>query len=275
MGEELRPGTLGVCFGTDNAALTTTENAQPALFLTGLAFSYELRRAGINASATAGFSLGEIPALAYSGILSNEDAFRLVIARSRKMAQLSEAYKGGMVAALKLDNKTVEDVCGEFTEVWPVNYNCPGQLSCAGNPDQLDAFVEKIKASGGRAIKLAVSGAFHTPYMKEAENVLRDTLARMTINVPQINMYSNYTGDIYPPDAVQLVENIAKQVSSPVRWEQILRKMDADGIDTFIEVGAGNTLTGFVKRTLPKASTYTVTDVTSLQATIDAISDIK
>ena len=273
MGESIRPGTLEVCFGTDGAALTLTENAQPALFLTGLAFARELSKAGINADSVAGFSLGEIPALAYSGILSDEEAFRLVIARSHKMSMLSNIYKGGMVAALKLDNKTVEDVCSEFTEVWPVNYNCPGQLSCAGNPEQLDGFIEKIKAAGGRAVKIPVSGAFHTPYMAEAGDVLRDTLKEMTVNPPEINIYSNCTGEVYPDDVTQIVENIAGQVSSPVRWEQIIRKMNLAGIDTFIEVGAGATLTGFVKRTLSEAKTYTVTDVASLRDTIAALSE--
>lgn len=273
MGEMLRPGTLETCFRGEAAALTQTENAQPCLFLTGLAFARELTRAGVKADATAGFSLGELPALAFSGILSDTDAFRLVVARSKKMAELSEIYKGGMVAALKMENAVVENICSEFSEVWPVNYNCPGQLSCAGNEAQMDDFVARIKADGGRAVKLAVSGAFHTPYMKDAGTVLRYELKHMKIGTSNIPLYANLTGDIYPENREQIIETIADQVCSPVRWENLLRKMNEDGIDTFIEVGAGSTLTGFVKRTLPHARAFTVTDVASLKNTLSELKE--
>lgn len=271
MGEAIRPGTLEVCFRGEGAQLSLTENAQPALFLTGLAFANELKNAGVRPCAAAGFSLGEIPALAFSGVLSQEDAFRLVVARSTKMAELSELHKGGMVAALKMEDSVVEQICGTFSEVWPVNYNCPGQLSCAGNPEQLDAFAAEIKQAGGRAVKLAVSGAFHTPYMREAGDVLREVLEKMEIHTPAIPLYANYTGMLYPQEREQVIETVAGQVCSPVRWQTILRNMDADGIDTFVEVGAGSTLTGFVKRTLPGAKTYTVTDIKSLGDTVAAL----
>lgn len=270
-GEAIRPGTIATCFEGSGEELTRTENTQPCLFLTDLAFANELKKVGVKADAVAGFSLGEIPALAYSGVLSGEDAFRIVTLRGQKMDELSQKYRGGMVAALKLENSVVEETCAEFKEVWAVNYNCPGQVSCAGNVAELDAFCEAIKAKGGRAVKLAVSGAFHTPYMKEASEKLKEALENMTVSAPVTDIYSNRSGEKYPAKREEIIQTIALQASSPVRFEKIIRNMLADGIDTFIEVGAGKTLTGFVKRIAPEANTFTVTDVPSLQNTLAAL----
>ena len=154
LGESLRPGTVKVCFEGEGEELTKTENTQPALFLTDLAFANALKDAGIKADAVAGFSLGEIPALAYAGVLSTEDAFKLVVIRGTKMGELSTKYAGGMAAALKLAPEVVEETCKEFKEIWPVNYNCPGQISCAGSADEIDEFCAAIKEKGGREIRL-------------------------------------------------------------------------------------------------------------------------
>lgn len=271
MGESVRRGTLAACFEGGGAELTLTQNAQPCLFLTDLAFAEELRLAGVEADAVAGFSLGEIPALAFAGVLSEEDAFRLVTLRGRVMGELSAKHPGGMVAALKLENSAVEEACAKFSEVWPVNYNCPGQISCAGDAAKLDDFCAEIKARGGRAVRLAVSGAFHCPYMKEASAALGEFLQKTQINAAYVAVYSNKTGEVYPADREGIVRTCAEQASSSVRWETILRNMYAAGVDTFIEVGAGKTLTGFVKRTLPDAATYTVTDVASLKEALSAL----
>ncbi len=264
-------GIVDVCFNGDSELLKRTEYAQPCLFLTGLAFANELKSRGIVADAAAGFSLGEIPALAYCGVLSVEDAYGLVLERSRKMAELSAKYGGGMIAALKLDAATVESLCAEFSEVWAVNYNCPGQISCSGAPDRLDMLCERIKEKGGRAVKLQVSGAFHTPYMAECAETLRRTLGGMRVGAPLIPLYSDLTGDKYGKTDKEIIETIANQVCSPVKWQDIISKMYDEGIDTFIEVGAGSTLTGFVKRTLSDVKTFTVTDVASLDATVSAL----
>ena len=268
MGEKQMPGLLDVLFSGDDATLTRTEYAQPALFLTDLAFAEELRARGIEGSAVAGFSLGEIPALAYTEILSPEDAFSLVLARSRKMAELSARYPGAMAAVLKLDAETVEEACHRHPGVTPVNYNCPGQIACAGTPEAVDALCEDVKTLGGRAVKLAVSGAFHTPFMAEAESTLREALADMKVRMPRIPLYSDLNGECYPVDPAKIRETIARQVDSPVRFESALRHMAARGSRTFIEVGAGSTLTGFVKRTFPNMHLFTVTDVPSLEATV-------
>lgn len=271
MGEGIREGTLKMCFEGDQNELVQTINTQPCLFLTDLACAYALSESGVKADAAAGFSLGEIPALAFCGVMNNEDAFRLVVKRGESMDMCSQKKKGGMAAALKLPPEKVEEVCSSFKEVYPVNYNCPGQVSCAGAEEEIDGFCSAITAAGGRAVKLAVSGAFHTPFMAEASSALKAELEKYPVKAADIPLYSNYTASVYSESVDGIKENIYKQVINPVRWEKILRAMYDSGVDTFIEVGAGKTLSGFVRRTLTGVKIYNVSDVASLQATVAAL----
>lgn len=266
MGETVRPGVTALCFTGDAEELKKTENTQPCLYLTDLAIAEALVVAGVVPAAVAGFSLGEIPALVYAGVMTDADGFRFVSLRGESMARESEKHPGGMAAALKLPPDTVEATCAQFQEVWPVNYNCPGQVSCAGNAGEIDAFCEAIKAAGGRAVKLPVSGAFHTPYMKDVEPVLREALEKTDLHPAQVPVYANRTAAPYPADRDGITDLLSTQVCNPVRWEDTLRAMAADGIDTFVEVGAGATLTGFVRRTLPQATALTVNDLASFEA---------
>lgn len=268
MGEALRQGSEAMCFEGPGEALTQTENTQPCLFLTDLACARALEAAGVKADVAAGFSLGEIPALAFSGVLSDEDAFGLVTLRGQKMSECAAKHPGSMVAALKLDNAKVEEVCAGFKNVYPVNYNCPGQLSCAGAVDELDAFVDAIKAAGGRAVKLAVSGAFHTPFMAEATQALAEKLNDMNVSAPELTLYSNLTGEAYPSGKAEIIDTVSKQASNSVRWEKLVRDMAANGVDTFIEVGAGTTLSGLVKRTLTDVRVFNVCDMATLTETV-------
>ena len=273
MGEELRPGSREQCFEGPGELLTQTENTQPCLFLTDLACARALQAAGIQADCAAGFSLGEIPALAFTGVLSDADAFRLVIERGNRMAACAAANPGSMVAALKLSNEKVEEVCGRFKQVYPVNYNCPGQLSCAGAVGELDAFAEAIKAEGGRAIRLAVSGAFHTPFMEEASKALDAALDGMQVALPKIPLYSNLLGGVYPDDTAEIQKTVARQAMNSVKWEQEIRAMHEAGVDTFIEVGAGKTLSGLVKKTLSDVAIYNVSDCDTLAETVRAMQE--
>ena len=268
MGEALRPGITELCFAGDPEELKKTENTQPCLYLTDYAIAQALVVAGVVPAAVAGFSLGEIPALAFAGVMTDADGFRFVSLRGETMAAESARHPGGMAAALKLTPEAVEATCANFSEVWPVNYNCPGQVSCAGNAGEIDAFCEAIKAAGGRAVKLPVSGAFHTPYMKDVEPVLRTALEKMPLQAPQIPVYANRTAGLYPADREGITSLLSEQVCHAVRWEDTLRAMAADGIDTFVEVGAGATLTGFVRRTLPDATALTVNDFPSYEAVL-------
>ncbi|MBQ8357775.1 MAG: ACP S-malonyltransferase [Clostridia bacterium] len=266
MGERIAPGILSVIFEGPGEKLTQTEYTQPALFLVDLAAARAAAEQGIHPDAIAGFSLGEIPALAFAGVLPDEEAFRLVLLRGEKMAACAAAHPGAMAAVMKLKNEDVEKICAQFCEIYPVNYNCPGQLVCAGSVEEIDAFVSAVKEAGGRAVKLAVSGAFHTPYMQEATVALAARLSDMTLAAPRMDLYANLTGDIYPADGARIADMVARQVSNPVRFEITLRHMWERGVDTFLEVGAGKTLSGLVARTLPEARAITVGDAEALAA---------
>ncbi len=272
MGEEIRPGTLAMCFEGPGEALTQTENTQPALYLTDLACARALADNGVHCDVAAGFSLGEISALAFAGVMSDADAFRLVTLRGKTMQTCGETYPGGMAAVVKLSGDVVEGICAQFEHIYPVNYNCPGQIACAGAAEEIDAFCDAVKAAGGRAVKLAVSGAFHTPFMAEATTALRAHLTNAEVKAPAIPLYSNYTSELYPETREEIVNTIAEQASHSVRWEDILRRMAADGVDTFIELGAGTTLSKLVGRTLTDVQVYHVENAETLAATLAALS---
>ncbi|MDD6733368.1 MAG: ACP S-malonyltransferase [Lachnospiraceae bacterium] len=271
MGEAIRPQTMKTCFEGPGDLLTQTEHTQPCLFLTDLACARALQSKGIHPDYIAGFSLGEIPALAFGNLLSDEDAFSLVCLRGEVMGRCAKKYPGSMVAALKLENEKVEEVCAKFKQVYPVNYNCPGQVSCAGAVDELDAFADALKEAGGRAVKLAVSGAFHTPFMKEATQSLKERLATLDIKPSTVPVYSNYTATLYPDKKEEIIETISMQASNSVKWETIIRDMYANGVDTFIEVGAGKTLSGLVKKTLTDVTILNVSDEASLNEAVAAL----
>lgn len=271
LGESRRPGTLATCFEGPGEALTQTENTQPALFLVDLACARALSAAGVMPDAVAGFSLGEIPALAFTGVLSDADAFDTVVLRGNTMQTCGERHPGGMAAVMKLPPEEVERISATFNCIYPVNYNCPGQIACAGAAGEIDAFCDAVKAAGGRAVKLAVSGAFHTPFMVDATDALRRHLSGLALSAPKIPLYSDYTADLYPGDSEKIAETIAEQASRSVRWETIIRRMADTGIDTFIEVGAGATLSKLVSRTLTDVQILHVENAETLRETLAAL----
>lgn len=271
LGESRRPGTLATCFEGPGEALTQTENTQPALFLVDLACARALSAAGVMPDTVAGFSLGEIPALAFTGVLSDADAFDTVVLRGNTMQTCGERHPGGMAAVMKLPPEEVERIAATFNCIYPVNYNCPGQIACAGAAGEIDAFCDAVKAAGGRAVKLAVSGAFHTPFMADATDALRRHLSGLALSAPKIPLYSDYTADLYPGDSEKIAETIAEQASRSVRWETIIRRMADTGIDTFIEVGAGATLSKLVSRTLTDVQILHVENAETLRETLAAL----
>lgn len=271
LGESRRPGTLATCFEGPGEALTQTENTQPALFLVDLACARALSAAGVMPDAVAGFSLGEIPALAFTGVLSDADAFDTVVLRGNTMQTCGERHPGGMAAVMKLPPEEVERIAAAFNCIYPVNYNCPGQIACAGVAGEIDAFCDAVKAAGGRAVKLAVSGAFHTPFMADATDALRRHLSGLALSAPKIPLYSDYTANLYPGDSEKIAETIAEQASRSVRWETIIRRMADTGIDTFIEVGAGATLSKLVSRTLTDVQILHVENAETLRETLAAL----
>ena len=264
--EQLRPGTIAQCFFGTKDELATTINTQPCLFTMDLACARALEEAKVYADCAAGFSLGELAAVAFCGMLSFADAFMLVCERARLMQSCADKTSGAMAAILQLEAQTVEELCKEFVGVYPVNYNCPKQTVVSGSEQQLEKLMERVKELKGRAIKLAVKGSFHTPFMDDAAQGLSDYMQRLTFKKPSITLYANVTAHPYTDAALLL----SQQVKSPVLWQKTIENMQSDGCDTFIEVGAGKTLCGLMKK-IGEASVYNVEDPKSLLHTLEEI----
>ncbi len=270
MAEGIRPGTAEQCFAGSKEELTETKNTQPCMFCVEVAAAAALEEQGVVADALAGFSLGEISALAWSGAVTLEEGFRLVARRGQLMQSAAEEADSGMVAVMKLTPAQVEALCAEFRQVYPVNYNCPGQIVVSGAAEEMDAVKVAVKAAGGRAVPLAVRGAFHSPFMASAADGLRACLADQTFRSPKVPLYSNFTAQPYPQDG-DYQELLSCQVINPVRWQTIVENMIAAGIDTFIEVGPGKTLCGLIKKINKEVRVFNVEDEASLNATVAAL----
>ena len=245
MADSVRSGTSRQCFEGSAEELCQTVNTQPCVFAADLAAAYALTERGITPDSVAGFSLGEIAALAFSGMLSDEEAFRLVCKRGELMDKAARENPGAMAAVMKLTAAQVEEICRRFGSTYPVNYNSPAQTVVATAGENAEAFCQAVKEAGGKAKLLAVSGAFHSPFMAQAAQGLADYMKDITFSEPRTVIYSDVTAKPYEGDYKALVK---AQVESPVRWQSIVENMIADDTDTFIEVGVGKTLTGLIKR---------------------------
>lgn len=245
MADSVREGTSRQCFEGSTEELCKTVNTQPCVFTADLAAAYALIERGIKPDCVAGFSLGEIAALAFSKMLSDEEAFKLVCKRGELMDKAATENPGAMAAVMKITPQQVEEICSKFDKTYPVNYNSPAQTVVATTSENADKFCEAVKEAGGRAKLLAVSGAFHSPFMAEAADGLAEYMESVDFSEPETVIYSDVTAKPYEGDYKALVK---AQVESPVKWQTIVENMVADGVDTFIEVGVGKTLTGLVKR---------------------------
>lgn len=259
--DAIRPGTSEQCFSGTLEELTETKNTQPCVFALELAAAAALAEKGVACAMTAGFSLGEIAALTFAGAVSLEDGFRLVWKRGELMQRDAEKADTGMAAVLKLEPSQVEALCAGHSGVYPVNYNCPGQIAVAALKSELPAFCAAVKAAGGRAVPLKVAGGFHSPFMAEAAETFRAEVGKYDVKAPRIPLYSDYTALPYTADYAEL---LSKQICSPVRWQSIVEHMAEAGADTFVELGPGRTLVGLVSRTVTTARIFHVEDCASL-----------
>ncbi len=266
--DKLRPGTSAMCFEGTKEELSLTVNTQPCMYCVDLAAAEALREAGVVPDCVAGFSLGEIPAVVFSGMLGEEDGFRLVTLRGEYMNDAAQSEGGSMAACVKLPNETVEELASKYEKIYPVNYNCPGQLVVAGSKEELPAFSADIKAAGGRAIPLAVSGAFHSPFMADAAQRLYEDIKDMNFKTPLLTVYSNYTAQPYQGSPAELLR---EQIRNPVQWQKIVENMIADGVDTFVEVGPGKTLSGLIAKINSEVKVYNVENKTTLEAALAAL----
>jgi len=244
--EAIRPGTIKQCFEGTKEELSQTVNTQPCIFAVSMAHAAELTEDGFP-SAVAGFSLGEACALTFSGALSLEDGFKAVIKRAEYMTECTANHKGAMSAVLRMETAAAE-VLAKAAGVYPVNYNCPGQVVVSGEAEKMQSFNSAVNAHGGRAMPLAVSGAFHSPLMAQAAKNYRAYLDTLVFNAPKCPIYANKTAKPYAQSSQEIKDAFASQIASPVLWEQTVRNMRTDGITEFVEAEPGKVLTGLIAK---------------------------
>jgi len=255
------------CFHGPKEQLDITVNTQPAVFLTDLACASALSEKGIKADGVAGFSLGEIAAACYAGLMTKSQAFDFVCYRAKAMHNCAQINKGSMFAVVKLTDEKVEEICDSLSQAYPVNYNSPGQVvvACAGSTEE--KLQEAVRENGGKAIKLAVSGAFHSPFMDDASRSVAGYLVKENLGTTRIPIYSNTTAKEY--DAAK--ELLTKQINHPVLWQKTIENMIEDGFDIFIEVGPGKTLSGLIRKINPDVTVHNVSDLQSLEKTVEEL----
>ena len=263
-----------LCFYGPEDMLRQTVNTQPALYVTSVAALRALQEAGAPPpEAVAGHSIGEYAALVAAGALDFETGLRLVEKRALEMQHAAEQAPGAMAAVLGLPGAEVAALCAEVASgeiVDAANFNGGGQVVISGSPSGVAQASELAKTRGAkRVIALNVSGAFHSRLMTPAAEAMQQVLADASISDAQIPVIANLTAD-YETTAPAIRENLAAQIDHPVRWEETIQRLLADGFETFVEVGSGSVLTGLMKRLAPEAKVYTVGDSTSLAAFVDS-----
>ena len=264
-------------FEGSNEELTRTKNSQPAILLTSLACQKALELEGISADYTVGLSLGEYGALIYSGVLSFEDGLRLIKKRAEIMDSAVSSEEGTMAAVLKLSEEKVQDLinrASKFGLVEGANYNCPGQVVISGEHEAIKQSVKIAKELKGIAIPLKVSGPFHSSMYEKASHEFYRELEKANINCPTKTVYSNVKGEPYEKED-DIRELLRLQIMSSVLFEKSIRDLINKGVDTFIEVGPGKTLSGFVKKIDKEVNVYNVEDIKSLKETVCNLNLIK
>jgi [acyl-carrier-protein] S-malonyltransferase len=252
-----------LCFDGPVENLVNTEVQQPALVTTCLSMDAALRSRGITPDVVVGHSVGEFSALGSAGSLSVSDAIALVRERGIAMAEAARAHPGSMAAILGLADEVVEALCKKISNVWPANYNCPGQLVISGETVSVDeACVEAEREGARRAIKLRVSGAFHTPLVARAAEALRPAVERVHLAEGRAMFMSTVTARV--EDAQRYRELLIEQLTAPVRFTQAARELVNQGVTTFVEVGPGNVLSGLLKRIDKSVKAISVNNLESL-----------
>ena len=245
------------CF-EENEKLHLTEYTQPCLVTACLAMAAELRKRGFKPTMTAGLSLGEYAAVAAAGGMSAPDAIRLVRRRGLLMQNTVPVGVGAMCAVLGMGTAAIEALLSGIGGVTIANYNCPGQTVITGRTGSVQTAAEKLKAAGARrVVPLKVSGPFHSPFLKRAGEKLAEELAKVEFHELDVPYCANVTAGKVTEKA-EIAPLLAKGISSPVRWQQSVEAMIADGADTFIEIGPGRTLVGFLKKINPGVKAYNV-----------------
>jgi [acyl-carrier-protein] S-malonyltransferase len=254
-----------LCFTGTSEELTPTAIQQPALVATSLAIDAALRARGIRPDYVVGHSVGEYSALGSAGSLDVSETLRLVRERGLATAAAADARPGSMAAILGLADEAVEALCKKIHNVWPANYNCPGQLVISGETDAVDEACDEAQREGARrAVRLKVSGAFHSPLVELAADRLRPAIDRIDFKVPTAHFVSTVTAKL--EDATRFRSLLVEQLTAPVKFTQAAREMIGGGVTTFVEVGPGNVLSGLLKRIDSSVKAISVNDLKSLDA---------
>lgn len=266
MADGIRPGTSEQCFSGTAEELKQTINTQPCVFCVDLAAAEALQEQGIQPDMVAGFSLGEIPALAFSGKLAKEDAFRFVVERSKEMHLCGSEHPGTMFAVMGIGSRAVEEICSRVPGSYPVNYNGPMQTVVACTEEAAAAFPAEVVNAAGKPVRLPVSGGFHSPMMKQARTILEEKFKNLTIIESGIPVYANVTAEPYGDSDL-----LFRQIDSPVLWHPTIMEMSRQGVDTFIELGPGKTLINMVTKILPTAKVLSVENRETLRTTMEEL----
>lgn len=253
---------------TENKKLDMTEYTQAAMVTTGIAMLKVIEKTALKADVCAGLSLGEYEALYLAGAISEEDAIVLARHRGKLMQEAVPLGVGTMAAVLNLDAAVIEDCLKDIENVWIANYNCPGQIVISGTVAAVEKAGEKLKEAGAkRVLLLNVSGPFHSGLLKPAGDKLYEYLKNVEIKKPTIPYVANYTAEFVYDDK-DIKELLRKQVFGSVRFEQSIRNMLKEGVDTFIEIGPGKVLGGFVKKIDKEAKVYSIETVEDMNNVI-------
>jgi len=253
-----------LCF-EENDKINITEYTQIAMLAMEVAILKAIEERGYKPDVTAGLSLGEYGAITAAGVMSAEDVFKVVRKRGIYM-QEAVPEGGAMVAVLGLDTAVIEEVCAKTEGVISIaNYNCPGQIVITGESDAAERAVQALKEAGAkRCVPLNVSGPFHSCMLEDAGEKLGQVLNQATVCDIRIPYLSNVTAD-YVMDKEQVKPLLVRQVSSPVRWQQSVERMIADGVDIFVEIGPGKTLSGFMRKINKEVKTLNIEKVEGLE----------
>jgi [acyl-carrier-protein] S-malonyltransferase len=259
-----------LCFEGHEDELVDTAVQQPALVATSLAVLAALKARGIEPDYVVGHSVGEFAALAAANALSTEEALALVRERGLAMAEAARERPGSMAAILGLEDPVVERLCRQIIGVWPANYNCPGQIVVSGENPAVDECCDQAVDEGARrAVKLRVSGAFHSPLVAHAAERIKPAVDRIKFNDPSAPFMSTVTAKIEP--AQKIATLLVDQLTGPVRFTQAATELIRSGATTFVEVGPGNVLSGLVKRIDRGVKTMSVNSLESLERAQEAL----
>ncbi len=264
----LRFSISSLCFQGPEEALKLTENTQPAVLTTSIAALRVLQsEKGIPPHLTAGHSLGEYSALVASGALTFADAVQIVRLRGRFMQEAVPVGEGAMAAILGMEREQIEKLCEEVSSgevLTPANFNCPGQIVIAGHSKAVERAIERVKQEGKKAVLLPVSAPFHSPLMKPAGERLEKALEGIAVRDLKVPVVTNVEAEINTSKE-RVKGLLVAQVSSPVRWEESIRRMTEDGIEQVFEIGPGKVLSGLMKRINPKVETKNLEDIPTLK----------